>query len=372
MKDRARFLLAGCLVAAACSASPAASNEQADAAAPLPVGATVEASGFWTVETAPDSPTEPRAAPAERKLTIYAEIAGVSNEEAEKRRKAQEAVRPEFERLMATLRTKERGNYTDAELIHRPDWAYLIYFKRNPEATLARYTKNPRFQARSAPYTEAELKTLIKPWVDRLSAERLFTGFGLNARQGRADVDMLVSEDEYRVLAQRNGWDEPPAYINLKFDGAPVGPDVDPAVAKGVRVFPHGDRNLGLVNQAAFGGRVVMRDGCLFVIGLDRTEKLAYFAREVGLGRDEQGYLSLHTRTAEPRHLGRIGETFTWAGPIPIDETAPMVKELRAQCGNAPLMHLGIPESSAVFNARYGLPRGPVPPPPPPPPKVPG
>jgi hypothetical protein len=100
------------------------------------------------------------------------------------------------------------------------------------------------------------------------------------------------------------------------------------------------------------------------VIGHGGSEQLAYFAREVGLGLDRQGYLALHRRTAERRHLGRIGEAFTWAGPIGIDESAPMVAELRARCGKAPLMHVGVPDSSAMFNARYGLPRANPPPPP--------
>ena len=38
-----------------------------------------------------------------------------------------------------------------------------------------------------------------------------------------------------------------------------------------------------------------------------------------------------------------------------------LMKELREKCGNAPLMHVGVPESSAIFNARYGLPRQPPP-----------
>lgn len=359
MRRSAQFLFAGCLLGAY-SASSASSTEQVGSA---PVGARAEASGFWTIERVPDSPSTPRVEPPRQTLTIYAQIAGVSNEEAEKRVREQERTRPEFERLMATLRSKERGNYIDAELIHRPDWAYLLYFKRAPAATLARYSKNPRFHARSSPYSEAELQKLIKPWIDRLSAERLFTGFGLNTRQGRADIDMVVSDDEFRAIADRNAWEQPPEYINLKFDGAPVGPDVDPSVAKGVRIFPHSDRNLGLTHEAGFSGRIVLRDGCFFVIGFDRTEKLAYFAREVGLGLDGQGYLSLHRRAAERQHLGRIGEMFSWPGPIAIDDSAPMVTELRGRCGNAPLMHVGVPESSAMFNASYGLPRVPATPP---------
>ena len=368
MIDQTRILLAFCLLAVACTASPAQSP---DARARLPVGAQAERSGFWTILTAPESP--PGAREPDRgyhnELTFYAQLAGISNAEAAKRMKEQERARPEFERLMRTLRARERSNYTDAELIHRPDWAYLIYFKRNPHATLARYTKNPRFQARSARYTQAELERLTKPWIERLNAERLTTGYGMNARRGTADIDMVVSREEFDAIARRNGWGPTPEYLNLKFDTAPVGPSVDPSVASGVRIFAQGDRNLGATNQAAIGGRIVLEDGCLKVVGFDGKEQLAYFAREVGLGVDGAGYLSLHARAATPRHLGRIGEMFTWAGPIGIDERAPMVAELRARCGKAPLMHVGIPDSSAMFNARYGLPR--TPPPPPPPPKVP-
>ncbi|HEX6219166.1 MAG TPA: hypothetical protein VFZ35_07825 [Sphingomicrobium sp.] len=368
--------------AAVAALAAAGAAVQATPPSLLPTGAKIEASGYWTIASAPDSPPGPplKRGPQSEK-TFYAELAGVSNAEAQRRLEAQEKLRPEFERLMATIRTKERGNYTDVELIHRPDWAYLIYFKRQPAATLAKYTKNPRFQARSASYTEAELIRITKPWIDRLESERLFTGYGMNARHGTADIDMIVSEGEFAAIARRNGWGTPPATVNLKFSTAPVGPAVNGNVAQGIRIFPRSDRNLGMTNQAALGGRLVLRDGCLYLIGFDRTEKLAYFGREVGVGLDRQGYLSLHRRNAERTHLGRVGETFTWGGPIGIDEKAPMVKQLRAQCGSAPLVHVGVPESSAMFSARYGLPRGPreplvkpggvpiAPPPAPPPPR---
>ena len=362
MIDRTRNLLACCLFAVACTAAPA---QAPDARARLSVGAQIERTGFWTILTAPESP--PSARQPDRgynnELTFYAQLAGVSNAEAAKRINAKQRMRPEFERLMRTLRTKERGNYADAELVHRPDWAYRIYFKRKPAATLAKYTRNPRFQARSARYTSGELERLSKPWIDRLNAERLTTGFGMNARRGTADIDMVVSREEFETIARRNGWGPTPDYLNLKFDTAPVGTSVDPRVAGGIRIFAQGDRNLGATNQAALSGRIVLKDGCFKVVGFDGKEQLAYFAREVGLGLDAQGYLALHARDAQRRHLGRIGEMFTWAGPIGIDKRATIVAQLRARCGDAPLMHVGAPDSTAMFNARYGLPRAPVAPP---------
>lgn len=258
MIDRTRVLLAGCLLAVSCTASPA---QPPDARARLPLGAQVERSGFWTIQTAPESAPGPRerARSYNNELTFYAQLAGVSNAEAARRMKAQQRTRPEFERLMRTLRTRERGNYTDAELVHRPDWAYRIYFKRNPAATLAKYTKNPRFEARSARYTRGELERLSKPWIDRLNAERLTTGYGMNARRGTADIDMLVSREEFEAIARRNGWGSTPDYLNLKFATAPVGAPVDPLVARGIRIFAQGDRNLGATNQAALRGQSSLR-----------------------------------------------------------------------------------------------------------------
>lgn len=359
-----RNVVAWILLSAGCACSAPA---EPPAQSTVPKGARVESSGFLTVEHAPPSPAGERSRRGpENELTFYAQLAGVSNEEAAKRLKEQEATRPEFERLLAQLRSKERGNFTEAELVHRPDWAFLLYFKRDPQDTLAKYTRNPRFQARSSRYTEEELQELSAPWIDRLGKERLFTGYAMNARHGRAEIDMLVSEDEYAAIAARHGWGPVPDYVLLKFDGAPVGAAMDDAVAFGIRIFPQSDRNLGMTNQAALHGRIILRDGCFYVVNPVRSEpaKLAYFPREVGLYVDPQGYLALRTRMAQPRHLGRIGEPFTWAGPIGLPETAPMVRELRERCGDAPLMHVAVPESSAMFNARYGLPPMPAPPPP--------
>jgi hypothetical protein len=330
-----------------------------------PVAAKVEPSGFLTIEQAPPSPAPPDATRARAKTerTFYAELAGTSNAEAGKRLREQEALRPTAERLVAQLRAKERGNFTDVEIVHKPDWAYHLYFKRQPEKTLAKYTRNPRFKARWSRYNRAELQKLAQPWLDRFQAERLTTGYGMNARRGTADIDMLVGEDEFGAIAARKGWGSIPDFLNLKFDEAPAGAAVDPLAAKAVRIFPQSDRSLGIINQAGFRGRIVLRDGC-FMVDQPPTS-LAYFPREVGLYIDPQGYLALRTRTREVRHLGRIGENFSWAGPIGVGEESPMVRELRTRCGKAPLMHLSVPQSESLFLSRYPHLRQPVHPPPP-------
>ena len=131
-----------CLAALAASASTL----------PVPTGARIEPSGFASIDTAPVTP----AAKPERnrgpkdEAGFYAQMAGVSQAEAMKRIDAQHAMRPEFERLLATLRAKEKTNFTSARMIHKPDWAYEIYFKRDAAKSLAKYTTNPRFKPASA------------------------------------------------------------------------------------------------------------------------------------------------------------------------------------------------------------------------------
>lgn len=339
-------------LALAVCASPSVSQSQPRI---VPMGATIERSGFATIASAPASPFPDQLPPPDARPKdergYYAQLAGISDAEAAKRLREQRASRPAFERLLATLRRREAGNFTDARLIHKPDWAYMFYFKRDPERTLAKYIKRPHFKAARARYSTAELRALAGPWVERFESHRLLGGHGTDATFGEVRMDLVVSEAEFRSIAAREGWAIPEA-IKLEFASGVDGPAVAPGLQPLVRIFPHSDRALGATNQALLGGRIVLRDGCFYVTGPDRPPSLAYFAREVALGVDQQGYLSLRARGANPRHLGRVGEQFSWGGPIGITEEAPMVAELRKRCGTAPLEHVGVPQSARLFHVR--------------------
>jgi hypothetical protein len=321
----------------------------------VPAGAKIEASGFATLESVPPSPFPDQLPPPQNRprneAGFYAQMAGISDAEASKRMAEQAAARPEFERLLRTLRQRESSNFTAPRLIHKPDWAYVFYFKRDPEQTLAKYTSNPHFKAGQARYDGEELQAIAKPWVDRFSAHRLLGGHGSDDTFGEVHMDLVVSEPEFRAIAAREGWTVPDA-IRLQFSERVTGASVSPQVERLVRIFPQSDRALGATNMALISGRITLREGCFYVVAPNAPSKLAYFAREVGVGIDEQGYVSLRTRSPKPRHLGRVGEQFSWAGPIGISEDAPMVAELRKRCGNAPLMHVGVPDSSRLFEVR--------------------
>jgi len=336
-------------------AIPVSSSAAPEGSAVLPSGATVEPSGFATIRQAPPSPFPERLPPPEKRPSseagYYAQLAGIGDAEARRRLAEQKAARPQFERLLGTLRTREKGNFTDARMVHRPDWAYIFYFKRDPRPTLARHTRNPHFKAALARYGQAELQAIAGPWIERLGRHRLLGGFATDSTYGEVALDLVVSEAEYRAVALREGWRLHPA-IKLRFSDAVDGPAVAAAAAPLIRIFPQSDRALGATNQALLGGRIELRDGCLWVSGPNQPDRLAYFGREVAIGLDDQGYLALRTRGPGPRHLGRIGEPFSWGGPIGTAETMPMVAELRARCGDAPLEHVGIPQSARLFNIR--------------------
>jgi hypothetical protein len=320
----------------------------------VPKGAAIETSGFATILQTPspaylDTPPPPENRPG-NEAEWYAQAQGISIEEAVKRQREQAALRPQLERLLGLVRAREPGNFTAVRMVHEPDWAFVFYFKREPEKSLARYTRHPRFKAALARYTQVELDALAAPWIARFIAHRLVGGHGSDPTLGEVTIDLVVSEAEFRQVAEREGWQVPDA-LKLRFSEAVEGQALPQRLQSLVRIFPHSDRALGATNQAALGGRIILRDGCLYIARPGTSDRLAYFPREIGLTVDDEGYLALKPRAAAARISGRLGEEFTWAGPLgPVPESAPMIAQLRQQCGAAPVEAISFPESR--HNAR--------------------
>jgi hypothetical protein len=343
-------------LAGACGAADSPSPVREVAAAETPAqprlvlkGAVLEASGFATILDAPsppfpDTPPPPENRPA-NEAEWYARSQGIGTEEAVKRQREQAALRPQMERLLELVRAKEQGNFTAVRMVHAPDWAYVFYFKRQPQETLSRYARHPRIKAALARYTQAELDALAKPWVDRLMAHRLLDGHGSDPTFGEVVLAMAVSEAEFREVAAREGWQVPDA-LKLRFPEAAEGQALPERLETLVRIFPHPDRALGATNMASLGGRIILRDGCLYIARPGNPDRLAYFPREIGLTVDDEGYLALKPKGAGARISGRVGEEFTWAGPMgPVSEDAPMIAELRQRCGAAPVEAISFPQS---------------------------
>lgn len=322
-----------------------------------PKGAKIEPSGFATVlkVALPDyrrtvqRPPRPPASVA----AWYAGEQGISEAEAGKRLGEQQVTQPVFERLLERLRRHEADNFTGVRLIHDPDWAYVLYFKRDPEATLARYMRNPRFKAAQGRHTQAELDALIRPWANRFGKAGIMGAYGMDGADGTANFMMLLTEAEYRALTAKEGWGPVPDAITLGFVTRPAIPAIDPRAAPFFRAFANDTQPTTIQPEAGSSGRIVLRDGCLGVAGNRGQGPLAYFHNETGIGVDDEDYLVLiDRRTGKPK--GRIGEAFSWAGPNSFRPDMPGLAELKARCGDGPVEHVGNPESKVAFELRYG------------------
>ena len=352
-------VVAGAMLLAACTHGDRPAGAGGTSPDWAPTGARIEASGHATVLQAP-SPEYPHAPPPpdDRPLggeaAWYARDQGIGEEEAKRRLDAQAALQVEYERLLATLQREEAGNFTAARLVHGEDWAYVFHFKREPAATLARHTRNPRFRAAPAPYTRAELDALLAPWAERFRKAGILGAYGSDETLGTVEMMISVTRADYERLAAREGWTLPPA-IRLEFAPDVRGPAVDPRAARFVRVFAQSDKATGILLSSATSGRIVLEDGCLRVLRPGQRPALAYFAREAALAIDAQGYLAVGNRIAQAPvqpQPGRIGEVFVWGGYGEVSEGMAMVAELRRQCGGGPIVHVGNPESLHHFRVR--------------------
>jgi len=325
-----------------------------------PKDGRIEASGYATIKFSP-SPDYPDAPPPSDNRPVggeaawYARDHALTEAEARKRLDEQQALQPEFERLLDTLRKHEAGNFTAPRMVHAPDWAFELYFKREPGATLARHTRNPRFKAALARYTRAELDALVQPWAERLQQAGILNGYGSDETRGTVEFMLTLTRAEFERMAAREGWQVPGA-ITLAFAPELDGAASDERAAAWVRIFPQSDRAGGMVLASATTGRIVLQDGCFRVLRQGSPPALAYFAKEAGMTVDEQGYLALRDRSPQRptrrENLGRIGEVFVWGGHGEVVEGMAMVADLRERCGAGPITHVGKPTSLHHFRVR--------------------
>lgn len=329
------------------------------AAAPrfIPKGAKIEPSGFATVVRValPDyrKTVQRRPKPPASVAAWYAQEQGISEAEAGKRLGELQVIQPVLERLRERLSRQEADNYTGVRLVHDPDWHFLLYFKRDPEATLARYMRNPQFKAAQGRNTQAELDALIKPGLERFGKAGIMGAHGRDGTDGTANFMMTVTEAEYRVLAGREGWGPVPDAIKLGFARQLSIPPIDLRAAPFFRSFANDTRPTMIQPERGSSGRIILRDGCLRLTDKQGKGSLAYFHHETGVGVDAQGYLSLIDRPTG-RPSGRIGEVFAWSGPNSLRDNMPGLAELKARCGGAAVAHVGNPESEAAFELRNG------------------
>ena len=367
------------LLLAACTPPAGEFDEQAAVAPPpgdqpqamleAPVGATLSPAGHATIlnaDPAPLAPPQPDDRPTSEGHW-YGSQHGLTTEEAIARLEAQNAMSGKALALRDRLRAKEKDNFLDFMLEHDPDWSYVFFFRRDPAATLAKYTDEPRFQARAGAFSMEERKAIVAPWNERWSGEGIPFGYGLDAVYPTMDVELGITAADYRAIAEKNGWGTPPPPIVLKFRPEPVRPALDPAVASFLKGYAY-EKRPTLMQLSALGmGKVTLEDGCLMVTQGNGKKKVAVFHHETGIALDEAGYLVLVDRM-DGSVRARVGEDMVWGAPNAIPENGMIgLEKLRAACPGE-LLNIGSPESRAAFENRYpGSTTAPIAPPPPPP-----
>lgn len=345
-----RALLIGWLLAQAGACAPSLAEEGAESApapeaSPPPRGTRIEPSGYATILEASSVPY-PEAVPPDP----HAEAPRDPNPYA--------MMNPDPATMEAALRLERRlireapGNYVDVKVIRDPRPRFAFYFRRDAEATLARFTRDPRFKAVEGGLPERELKPLFEEWAARFQKRNLGFHGSIRTFEGDVELNLGVPRSEFERVAAQEGWPAPPPRLKLNFAeevnaAAAVAPDVAPFI----RVFARADQSPGMVLSVLNSGRVVLRDGCFRQDDGKGGSPHVLFGRETVLRRDAEGWLTVSDPNSGESGA-RIGEPLVWGGYPPAREDEPGVRALRALCGQGPIVSVGVPESAHGFRVR--------------------
>jgi hypothetical protein len=267
-------------------------------------GAVVESAGeFLTVLEAPPYPPierlgpEPVADTVERRRWLFEE-------------RFEERELP----LLRRIKRETMGNFGGVE------WRWsdgpqngglgqltgILYFLREPEQTLARYTTNPMYRAAQAAFARSDQDSIVRQWAERIGRDVASEGFH---NMQVPTLDVALPRAEFQQLVRAKGWRLP---RNLKLRLNPrAEPDL-PAVAADlkplIRAFPQEQRLSGPTPDIATYDAIVVRDGCFFIDEPGEKDPLAEFPLGIGVFRDAEGHVAFRPRYGDDkRRLGRVG-----------------------------------------------------------------
>ena len=340
------------LTLTACSAQPDTVAAAAVSVAPSSTtlrGAVIEPSGFLTILDAPPAPYAPAMLGAPQPLSAE-QIAG--HAEFARAGKFQNEVMDAVQALQTILRRRESGNFVDLYFENQGEPHVVFRFLRDPERTLAKYTKDPRFRAGKADYDNAELRATLERMMTAFAADRVIQGGGTGNKENRVVLDLSVPESEFRALAARKGvaipdsviLRVPPGLATAAVANRPLPPEIAPLV----RIFPRSDRPLGIVNAIDSTAKVVLRDGCFRAA--DHDNALVQLPMGANLFVDSEGYLAFGS--GEGPGYARVGEVVVFPGSVG-EVTAPeLVGPIHAACGPGKVIAVNGLASAAADRAQ--------------------
>jgi hypothetical protein len=343
-------LLAAAALLASCASEPGNAAPSASAA---PTGAVIGPQGWATIANAPPArfqPTEPGAPPP---LTAQ-QLAG--HEQFRRTGEFQNKVRVEVQALADRLRRAEKGNFVDLYFENEGEPHVVFRFLRNPQTTLVRYTKNARFRAERAGFSNAELKAAADFMLETFRNDRVIQAVGLGNKAGRAEVEIAVTEAEFRALVAKKSVKIPEA-VKLSFrathPASALNRPLPPQIAPLVRIFPRSDRPAGMVNSIDSRAKVVLDAGCFRVSGGSHDRALVLFPLGAQLFVDREGYLAYGT--GEAPGYARVGEELVFPGSFGEVTTPELVRPIHAACGAGKVMAITATRSAGADAAQAAI-----------------
>lgn len=343
LKTPAFFVSAALLTSCAAAAPPA----------PAPKGAAIGAQGWATILNAPPArfqPAEPGAPPP---LTAE-QIAG--NAQFRRSGEFQNRVMAEVQALADRLRRSERGNFVDLYFENEGEPHVVFRFLRNPQATLARYTKNPSFRAARAGFSTAQVRAAGEFMLATFPDDRVIQSVGMGNKAGVAEVEISVTEAEFRALVAKKGVKIPEA-VTLSFratqPAAALNRPLSADIAKLVRIFPRSDRPVGLVNSIDSRLKVVLDGGCFRVSGGPHDRALVLFPLGAQLFVDREGYPAYGA--SEAPGYARVGEELVFPGSIGAVTAPNLIRPINAACGTGTVVAITAMRSAAAEGAQAAV-----------------
>lgn len=350
MSNRLLVLVAAALVASCSSDQVIASSQPESVRAAHPIGAVIGPAGHATIRDAPPAPFTPSEPGTPPPLTPEQLAA-----HAQFRRSAdfQNAVMEEVQALADRLRTAERGNFVDLYFENEGEPHVVFRFLRDPEATLARYTRHRSFRAARARFTDAELRAAADFMLSTFRDDRVVQSVGIGNRNNRAEVEISVTEPEFRALVARKSVRIPDA-VELHFratePAAAVNAPLAPGIASLVRIFPRNDRPFGPLHAINSRARVILDDGCFRISGGDHDKALVLFPLGAQLFIDRDNYLAYGSDEAPG--YARVGEELVFPGTISEVSAPELVGPIHAACGTARVVAITAMQSAAADGAQ--------------------
>ncbi len=159
--------------------------------------------------------------------------------------------------LLRRIKRQETGNFGGVEWRWREgpqngglgELTGIVYFLREPDKTLARYTQSPLFRAERGDFARSDQDMIVRQWAEKIGRDVASEGF-YNMQVPTIDVALPRAGFEQR--ARTEGW-RLPSRLKLRLNPAaePHLPAVSADLKPLIRTFPQQRRLSGPVPDIA-------------------------------------------------------------------------------------------------------------------------